>query len=65
MNIVNTPSSIFIPWAIVKGFLDDVTVKKIQFFKTSVPNTLFNLANPEQVEEKYGGTAKNLKTFWF
>ena len=64
MNIINTPSSIYIPWAIVKGFLDEVTVKKIQFFKTGIPKTLFDFTNKEQVEEKFGGTAKNLTKFW-
>jgi len=64
MNIINTPSSIYIPWALIKGFLDEVTVKKIQFFKTGSPTTLFDSTNREQVEQKFGGTAPNLSRFW-
>ena len=31
--VVNTPSSIYIPWNIVKGFLTENTINKISFFK--------------------------------
>ena len=64
MNIINTPSSIYIPWAIAKSFLDEVTVKKIQFFPTGTPKTLFDYTHQDQVELKFGGTAKNLTEFW-
>ena len=64
MHVVNSPNSIMIPWTIVKGFLDENTVKKIQFSKTNVSKGLFQIANPEQLEKKYGGTAPNLEIFW-
>ncbi|EGR29370.1 hypothetical protein IMG5_156970 [Ichthyophthirius multifiliis] len=31
--VINTPSSIFIPWNIIKGFLDENIIKKIKIFK--------------------------------
>ena len=65
MHVVNSPSSIMVPWSIIKGFMDETTVKKIQFSKTSVPKTLFEIANPDQIEKKYGGNAQNITSFWY
>jgi len=36
----------------------------VQFYKTQVPTSLFNTTNPEQVEQKLGGTAPNATQFW-
>lgn len=43
--VLNTPSSIFIPWNIIKGFLEETTIKKISFYKDSNPTPVFNHAN--------------------
>jgi len=64
LYVVNTPGSIYIPWQMIKGFLEEHTVRKIQFFKKDIPEPLFEHANREQVEQKFGGTAKNLTAFW-
>jgi len=64
MYNVNTPTFITIPWKMAKAFLEESTVKKINFIKKQVPEPLFQLARREQVEEKYGGTAPNLTKFW-
>lgn len=64
LYFLNVAASMYVPWQIIKKFLDDVTVQKIQFYKTQVPTTLFDSVNKEQVEEKYGGTAPNATQFW-
>eukprot|EP01017_Pseudomicrothorax_dubius_P044150 TRINITY_DN7439_c0_g1_i10.p1 TRINITY_DN7439_c0_g1~~TRINITY_DN7439_c0_g1_i10.p1 ORF type:complete len:250 (-),score=35.20 TRINITY_DN7439_c0_g1_i10:119-868(-) len=64
MYIVNTPSSIFIPWSIAKGLLEENTVKKINFIKTGIPEKLFELAARDQVEQRHGGTYPDRTVFW-
>jgi len=64
MYIVNAPGSVYLPWQMVKKFLQEATVKKIQFSKQQCPEPLFEHANRDQVEQKYGGTAPNLSLFW-
>lgn len=64
MYIVNAPSSVYVPWQMAKKFLQEATVKKIQFYKQQVPEPLFEHANRDQVEKKYGGNAPDLKLYW-
>jgi len=64
MYIVNAPTSVYIPWQMVKKFLQEATVQKIQFLNKQIPAALATHANSEQVEQKYGGTAPNLVKFW-
>lgn len=64
MFIVNAPSSITIPWGMVKGFMHEVTAQKVQFSRTGVHQALLDSANADQVELKYGGTAPNLSVYW-
>ncbi len=45
MYIVNTPNSIFVPWSIAKGFLEEVTINKISFYKDSIPIPAFDHIN--------------------
>ena len=47
MYVINTPNSIFVPWNIIKGFLDENTIKKIIFSKTNCSDTLLNHTNIE------------------
>jgi len=47
-----------------KKFLQEATVKKIQFYKQQSPEPLFEHANKDQVEQKYGGTAPDLVKYW-
>ena len=65
LYIIKTPSSIFIPWKMVKGLLEETTVKKINFFDDGNPIGLWTHTNKEQVEEKFGGSARNLTSFWY
>jgi len=64
MYIVNTPTTIYIPFQMAKKFLEESTVNKIQFIKKQIPEPMFLHVNKEQVEEKYGGTAKNIEKYW-
>jgi len=43
--VVNTPSSIYIPYKIVKGFLEEATIRKISFYSDSNPKPLFKHAH--------------------
>lgn len=63
--VVNTPSSIFIPYRIIKGFLEESTIKKISFYSDANPKPLFTHAHPSQIEVTYSGNAltKN-NSFW-
>lgn len=62
--IVNPPKSIWIMWSCIKPFLDEVTIDKIKISKSSYSQDMLNMFNPSQVEEKYGGKAKNLNSYW-
>lgn len=42
---VNCPSSVMIPWGMVKTMLDDTTVEKVSFEKTNEPKGLWLHAN--------------------
>jgi len=39
--VVNCPGTITFSWNIVKGFLEEITVRKISFEKSSIPTGLF------------------------
>ena len=43
--ILNASNSIFIPWNIAKGFLEENTIKKIKFSKSHQNEELFIHAN--------------------
>lgn len=47
-------------WAFVKSFLDETTVKKIRFLNDDTMSEIFEFINRDQVEERFGGTAKNI-----
>jgi hypothetical protein len=63
MYCLNCPSSIFVPWKIAKGFLEEVTVRKINIIKASTTPTMFEHINKAQIEKKYGGSARNMEVF--
>lgn len=64
MYILNVTPILYGPWQMMKPFLDEVTVEKIKLCKGSIPNDLLAFTNAEQVEEKYGGSAKNATQYW-
>jgi hypothetical protein len=62
--IVNAPKSFSFLWRMCKPFVDSVTVEKIDITRSSHSEKMMAHFNPEQVEERYGGSAKNLTHFW-
>ena len=61
--VVNPPKSLWVIWSCVKPFLDEMTIEKIKISKGSYSDELLEVFNPLQVEEKYGGKARNLTSF--
>jgi hypothetical protein len=55
---------IYVPWRMIKGLLEENTVNKVKILKTPIAQELFNHTNPEQVEQKFGGTAPNVTAYW-
>lgn len=64
LYMLNVTKSMYVPWQVVKNFLDEVTVQKIQFYKDQVPTKLFDHTNKDQVEQKFGGNAPNCTQYW-
>jgi len=64
MYILNSPSSIFIPWKIAKQFLDEITIQKIKIYKTGTAPELFTHVHKDQIEKKFGGTSRDIAEFW-
>ncbi|CAG9329248.1 unnamed protein product [Blepharisma stoltei] len=62
--IVNPPSTAVFMWGLVKPFLDEGTIQKVNLLNDSIPRPLLTHCNPNQIEQKYGGTAPNLTQFW-
>lgn len=62
--VVNAPTSVNVVWTIVKKFLDKDTVEKMSITGKSFDPALLQNFHPSQIEEKYGGQAPNLTTFW-
>lgn len=65
LYVLNVPTSLYAPWQIIKRFLDEVTVQKVQLCKNQSLGDLLKSTNPEQVEEKYGGVAPNATQYWY
>jgi len=64
MYLVNASPGVYVPWQLVKKFLDGDTVEKVQFYKSQKPKNLFTHANRDQVEQQFGGNAPNLTQYW-
>lgn len=64
MFLVNSPTSIYVPWKVAKQFLEENTIQKIKIFKNCDLTDLFIYTNKEQIEKKFGGNANDLETFW-
>lgn len=65
MYIINIGGWISFGWTIIKKFLDASTEKKIQLLKSSNINEMFKYINPRQIEKKFGGTAEDIKNYFF
>jgi hypothetical protein len=52
-------------WNMVKVFLDEISLRKIRMLKKGQFKDILLLVNPEQLEQKYGGTAPDVKENFF
>jgi len=62
--IVNAPFMVQATWTMVKPFLEETTIEKISLSSGNSSADMFKHVNPAQVEEKFGGKAKNLTSYW-
>ena len=62
--MINVPKSVYFIYSLLKPFLDEVTIDKISIAKDNVATNIISHFNPYQIEERYGGKAKNLEVFW-
>lgn len=53
--VLNAPSSIYVVWSIVKGFLEESTIKKFSIYKDNYPLQLLTNMDLKYLEKKYGG----------
>lgn len=58
--VVRIPTSVSFIWGIVKRFIEEETVKKINFFDDQTIEPLLEFCNPSQLEKKFGGTLENI-----
>ena len=58
--IINAPWLFDTTWNVIKHLMDEVTVKKIQIYKTgkNYSNELFSLCEPDTIPANIGGTCK-------
>lgn len=56
---VYAPTTISVIWNAVRYFLDKNTQQKVAFTTGNTHSMLHKMVHPNQLEEKYGGTAKN------
>lgn len=61
--MLNSPTTIFLSWKVVKNFLDPVTVDKITIVKKNTDDSLWKIYDKSQLEKKYGGTQPDRTTF--
>lgn len=65
MYMINSPKSINMVWGMVKGFLEEQTVQKINIIAAAIPENLFAHTHVSQVEVLYGGVSPNLtENYW-
>lgn len=51
-------------WKVVKGMIDKSTEKKIKILSGSSRKEMFEIMNKEQLEQKFGGSARNADIFF-
>lgn len=61
--VLNTPKSMRFLWDCTRPFLDKHNREKV-IFQSENTQVLLDFFHPDQVEEKFGGNAPNLVTFW-
>lgn len=66
MRIFNAPKAFAAFFKIMKLFLDEVIVKKIQVSSTNTCPDILEMIAPNQLEQKFGGTAPDREegSYW-
>ena len=64
LYLVNCPSAIWLSWKIVKQFLEDSTVEKVDIIKDNDIRELYKHCNKSQIESQFGGTQSDRKQYW-
>lgn len=62
--IVNAPWTFTAVWTAVKTFIEESTATKISVTSSNTDAKMKTHINSEQLEQKYGGEAENLTSFW-
>jgi urease beta subunit len=62
--VVNPSKTVYYLWTCLRPFLDDIVIEKVKILNKATPDEIFLHCNKYQVEEKYGGKAKNVEKFW-
>ena len=63
---MNSPTSLYFSWKMIKPLLEETTTAKINFSKDSTNADMWKHINKSQVEERFGGNAKNIEnTYWY
>ena len=48
-------------WKVMKTFLDEETIEKINIFDEKVPEPIFQYAHQSQLERRFGGSMEDIK----
>ncbi|CAD8054595.1 unnamed protein product [Paramecium primaurelia] len=64
MFVLNPSSGINFLWKQIKTFLNPETINKISFLQQKEFKQLQEFIEPNQLEQKFGGSQSNLKKFW-
>ncbi|CAD8212465.1 unnamed protein product [Paramecium octaurelia] len=64
MFILNPSSGLSFLWKTISSFLDPETAEKINFLQKKEFMKLQQIIDPNQLEQKYGGTQPNQTTYW-
>ena len=62
--LVNPPSGMSFFWGMAKQFLNEDQKSKVVFHGGMTADKLFHIADPSQVERKFGGTMPDITEFW-
>ena len=64
LYLVRCPTSVSMIWRVVRPFMEEETINKVNFFDNEKALPLFEYLDPSQLEKRHGGTRENIKDFW-
>ena len=65
MFVLNTSFGVRLAWKVMESFMAEHTRKKMQLSDKNTTPDLIEAFHPSQLEQKYGGTAKNVTSnYW-